>query len=133
MARISSQKFTVEGFKEQMQWIGKLFSPLNQLIGEILSAFNNNITVQDNLKQEIKELTFINQTQDLPLKFMTKFAQNPKGLSVLYCYDNTNSEMNFAGPIWANWSYGNSTITINSLTGLTSGRKYTIRFHVIYE
>ena len=55
MAKITIQSFTVEGFKDQASWIGKLFSPLNSFMTQVVQAFQNRITVSDNLFQELKE------------------------------------------------------------------------------
>lgn len=131
--KLTGQRFSIEAFKEQQSWISPLLSLLNQFFGEVIAGFSNNITVKDNLAAEIKEIKFINQAANFPIKFRTKLTQNPQGLSVIYAFDNTNSEMNFAAYPWVNWSYNNGEIRIESIQGLTAGRSYSIRLYVIYE
>lgn len=131
--KLNAQRFSLESFKEQQSWIAPFLSSLNQFIGEVISGFNNNLTVEDNLNAEIKEIKFINKTNNFPLKFRTKFTQNPQGLFVIYCLDNTTSTMNFASAPWVNWNYNNGEIQINSVQGLTTGNAYTLRLYVVYK
>ena len=67
MAKINPQKFTNEDFPDQRDWIGKLFSPLNQFLGDVARAFANKINIEDNLFQEIREISFKNSTNNFPL------------------------------------------------------------------
>jgi hypothetical protein len=129
--RITPKKFLVEDFgKEEQSWIGNLLSPLNNLIQELFIGLNNGLTISDNLFQEIKELKLFNDTTNFPLKFKSKFNKIPAGMVVIYCIDsNGGMPLNFPQP---NWSYSNQQITINSISNLTAGLTYTVRFHVIY-
>lgn len=93
--------------------------------------FNSNLTISDNLYQEIKEISFKNDSTNFPLRFKTKFQSNPKGLSVIYAYDSTASAMNASMP-WVVWSYKNGEVIISSITGLTASNNINIRLHLIY-
>lgn len=130
MGKISPQKFTLESFKDQTSWIGSLLSPLNSFLNDLVIQFSNNFTVEDNLFQEIKEIKFMN-SNDFPLKFKTKFNSNPRGLIMIYLYDDTTSTPAAVSSA-INWSYGNNEITITSMSGLTGSTKYIVRFLVIY-
>lgn len=128
--RINSQKFTTEDFKDQ-PWIGKLLSPLNTFIGEVLQMFNGNIAMEQ-LSQEVREVNLINKAENLPIKFKQRFNRRILGLSIVYCFDKTNnvalSIKNL--PVWTN---ANGLVTINSIEGLTTDNEYMLRFWVIYE
>lgn len=130
MAKLSPKKLTLEDFKNQSEWIGKLLQPINSHLEDIQSAVSNNLTIEDNLFQEIKEIKFVNETSNLPLKFQTKFNRLPKGLYCMLCIasDGTTS----SEQPWPTWGYANGQIQISALTGLTSGKTYTMRFHIIY-
>jgi hypothetical protein len=130
VAKISPKKLTLEDFKSESDWIGKLIQPINNHFEDIQSAVSNNITIDDNLFQEIKEIKFVNETSNLPLKFQTKFNKLPKGLYCVFCIasDGTGAS---AQP-WATWGYSNGQIQISAITGLTSSKTYTMRFHIIY-
>lgn len=131
MSKIQPQKFTVEEFQSQSTWIDKLFSPLNQFTGSLVEAFNNQLTVSDNLYQEIKEIKYVNTSTNFPLVFRTKFAAYPRGLLPIYLQNTTLGSYSTLTP-WVVWSYANNQITISSISGLTSGSSYTIRLLVIY-
>jgi hypothetical protein len=129
--KLSPRRFTLEDFKEQQGWIGQLLSPLNQTIQELFTGFNNNLTIADNLRQEIKDIRLVNETSNFPIKFKTKFTQNPKGLQVIYCAGSDGVALT-ATP-WITWVYNNGQIEISSITSLVASTTYTIRILVIYE
>jgi hypothetical protein len=132
MSKVTPKKFTLEEFQEQAKWIGPLFSGLNQFIQDVVSGFSNSLSVKENLFQEIKEIKWVNQPQDYPLSFRTKFVVNPKGLLPIYLLNNTAGNFSIAAP-WVVWSYADGQVKISNISGLTSGSTYTIRLLVIYE
>lgn len=129
--KLSPAKLTLEDFKEQREWIGKLFSVLNAFTGDVVRAFSNQITVEDNLYQEIKEIKFKNTTNDYPLKFRTKFVSSPKGLAAIYLYDETLGAYSTETPQVV-WSYSDGQVSISNISGLTASTTYSIRLLVIY-
>lgn len=131
MALIKPQKFIVEAFRDQASWIGSLLNPLNFMFNDLSLAFNNQITVKDNLYQEIKEIKFKNETASFPLRFRTKFNVYPQGMLMIYSYNNTLSTpaaLNAA----IDWTFTNNEIVISSISGLTASQSYTIKMLVIY-
>lgn len=131
MARIAPQKFTLESFPTQASWIGNLLSPLNTFLNDLVIQFSNNLSIADNLFQEIKEIRFKNETNEFPLRFRTKFNVNPKGLLLIFIYDNTTSSPAALNPA-IGWEFINGEIQISSISGLTASKTYTIRLLVIY-
>ena len=131
MGKLSPQRFTIESFKEQASWITNLLSPLNSFLTDLVFQMTNNITVQDNLFQEIREIKFINSAIQFPLKFKPKFNVSPKGLQVIYIFDNTLGKCATQFPV-VEWQFINNEINISTMTGLTASTSYTIRFLVIY-
>lgn len=130
MSKISNRKLTLEDFKDQQSWIGKLLQTMNNFFGDVFQAMNNGISIEDNLYQEIKELKFLNDSTTFPLEFKTKFNVYPKGLSVISCRDTSNADL--AASPFINWSFNNGVVRISSITGLTSNKTYTMNIHVIY-
>lgn len=131
MSKINPQKFTNEDFIEQQSWIGKLFSPLNAFIGDVVRAFNNALTIEDNLYQEIREIKFKNATNNFPYKFRTKFNAIPKGLVSIYLFNNDTGEYSDESPLVV-WSYASNEVTISQISGLTADVNYTIRVLILY-
>lgn len=134
MGKVTPTKFTVEQFQEQADWIGNLFSGLNIFINDVVINFTNNLTVSDNLYQEIKEIKFQNSAANLPLKFKAKFNAYPKLVYLGYVFNNTLGAYatGLTAAPFIEWSFANGEITISSITGLTASSVYTIRIHVIY-
>jgi hypothetical protein len=130
--KITGSKLTVESFPEQNSWVGKLLSPLNQFIGEVVLGFNNGLSIDDNLFQELKEVKFVNSSGNFPIKFALKFSQLPKAVQIVYCYNETDGTTQAITTLPV-WSYSNGQISISSITGTTSGKSYIIRVHVIYS
>ncbi len=132
MSKLNPQRFSNEEFPDQASWIGKLFSPLNQFTGELVTAFSNALTIEDNLYQEIKEIKYVNNSNNFPLKFRTKFNNvQPRGLTPIYLLNNTTGSYSTAQP-WIVWSYQNNEVSISAISGLTASTTYTIRILVIY-
>lgn len=129
--RINPAKLTLEDFPDQRDWIGKMFSVLNTFTGDLVRAFSNQISVEDNLFQEIKEIKWINSSNEFPLKFKTKFSTAPKGLSVIYLYNNTLSAYSTSAP-WVQWGFQDGQVLISAISGLTAASQYTIRLHLVY-
>ena len=128
--KLSSRRFTIEEFPEQQSWIGNLLSPLNQVIQELFSGLNNNITVEDNLYQESKLLSFKLDAGTYPIKFKTKFNKQPIGVQVIYCKDSLGGTA--SDTPWLSWSFSDGTMTITNITNLTISSNYTIRILIIY-
>lgn len=131
MAKITSQNFTTEQFQSESSWIGKLFSPLNSFISQVVTAFSNRISVRDNLYQEIKSYEFVNETSNYPLRFTPKFNKYPEGVVVLGCVASDRT-MPSEYPL-LDWSFKDNFIELNSISGLTTSKKYTIKLLIIYE
>lgn len=131
MSKITPQRFTTEEFPEQEDWIGKLFSPLNQFTGDVIRAFANKVTIEDNLYEEIKEIKYVNSANNFPLKFVTKFKTQPKGLHPIYLLNNTLGSYSTAAP-WVVWSYQDGQVVISEISGLSANSTYTIRLRVCY-
>lgn len=131
MARLKNTKFTVESFKEQAKWIGKLLGPLNTLMNDLLFALNGNLTME-NLSQEIKTVRFVNKEANLPVVFQQRFNRRVAGVNIINCYDHTNETQVSITPMPV-WTSSRQQITLSSISGLTDGNDYSIKVHVIYE
>ena len=128
--RISPRRFTVEEFPDQQTWIGSLLSPLNQIVQELFTGLNNNVTVADNLYQEIKQLRFTVDAATYPIKFKTKFNKQPEGLHVIYCKDSVGATS--SNTPWITWSFNDGLMTITNITNLTTSATYTVKILIIY-
>lgn len=130
MSKLNSQNFTLEGFQDQSSWIGKLFSPLNSFIGQVYNAFQNQITISDNLYQEIKSITFTNEIGNFPIKILLKFNAYPQFVFLGTCIDSDGG-LPSVNPLM-DWSFKDGILSINSISGLTTSSKYTAKLLIIY-
>ena len=131
MAKITTQTFTVESFKDQGSWIGKLFGPLNSFISQVVLALNNRLTIQDNLFQELKSIEFVNESTNFPVKFTTKFNKFPQIVLVGSCIDSDGGYPSVQPLL--NWTFKDNYLIINSISGLTASNVYTLKLLIIYE
>lgn len=129
--RLDPQRFTVEEFPEQRSWIEKLFSPLNSFTESVVQAFNNQITISDNLYQEIKEIKYVNTTSNFPYKIKTKFNAFPKGVFPIYTFNNTIGAYSTLAPHVV-WKWAEGQLILTDISGLTASSTYTIRLLIIY-
>lgn len=128
--KINSRKLSVEGFAEQASWLGKLLTPLNAFMGQVFTIFQNNITIEDNLFQEIKSIQFVNETSNFPLKFTTKFNKYPAFVIAGTCIDSTNAYTSVYPLI--KWTFADGVLSISSISGLTTSHVYTLKLLIIY-
>lgn len=131
MSKLSPQRFSVEEFPEQKDWIGKLFSSLNSFTGDVVRSYQNSINIEDNLFQEIKEIKYNNSASNFPLKFKTKFNSSPMGILPIYLLNRTTGAYSTSQP-WVVWSYQDGSVSISDISGLTASSDYTIKLLVIY-
>ena len=127
--RVSPRRLLQEDFKDQ-PWISRLLSPLNEFIGQVTSALSSNITIQDNLRAEIKELEV--RTTDVPIKVRCKFPERPKAILVGYVEEVSASPSVLTAPVWVHWTWDNQVVTIQSVTNIASNTKYRINLVVHY-
>lgn len=129
--KLTSKRFLAEDFQGQSEWISPLLSSLNQLMQELQAINNSGITIAENLNQELIETKFKLDSATYPIVVKTKLNTTPKGLQVVYCQatdGSTASEMP-----WVTYSFANNLLTITAITGLTSGKTYNLRLHIIYS
>jgi hypothetical protein len=125
MSKINPQRFTAEEFPEQQGWIEKLFAPLNQFTGDVVRSYSNQLTIADNLFQEIREIKFQNTASNFPIKVKTK-------LTYIYILNNTTGSYSVLAPHIV-WTWADSQLNISNISGLTASITYTIRVLLFYE
>ena len=125
------KKLSVESFEDQSDWIGKLFYPLNQFIGTMRLALNNNLTFSENMNAQVKELT-ITESTSYPLYFSATVNSKPDGLWVIGINEISGAPANFTSAVFIDWEYvGNSNIKIKAITGIDNTKTYNLKMIVI--
>ena len=127
--KITPRRLLSEDFKDQ-SWIGKLLAPLNEHISQVVQALTGNITFQDNLFSEIKELEV--RDSDLPLKFRCKYVSKPKAVFVGQCEEISGSSTLLPGPVTVDWEWAGQVVTIKQVFNINAATKYRLNLVVIY-
>lgn len=128
------KRLVVSDFKGQEEWIGRLLYPINQVFLALNSGLQKNITITENLAEQIYSTTFQNTATSLsaqnPLQFKFTFSNSPVGLLVVGIQDLTIPGTVFTTAVFPTWSYSSSTqqISVSGLTGLTANHSYQITF-----
>lgn len=132
MAKIKNlPRLIAEDFDEENQdLINKLAFVTNPAFEQIVQAFNKNITIDDNLNMQVKDLDLIVDSRGVPtstVSFKTTLKTSCKGLMVIRaeCLEKTISYPTSAPFITFSESEGQ--ISINHISGIPANAKYRIR------
>lgn len=131
MSKLTPRKLTVEDFPDEQSWIGSLLQPLNDFFSQVYQGWNNGISIEENLHQELRDLKLVVDVKTFPFKVKAKFNTYPKGVVVIYCQDTAGGAPTTAP--WVSWTYSNGQIKITNITGLTVGKTYNLKLHIIYS
>ncbi len=80
--KIQGKRFLVEDFDAaQKPWIGKLLTPLNQYIEQVTGALNQGLTLADNLKAQVSDVSVI-VGQTYPIKQAYSLNEKPRSVHI---------------------------------------------------
>lgn len=128
--KLNNRKFSLEMFKSPPEWLSPFLSILNGFISEVYSMSQNNMTISDNLYQEIISITFTEETSNYPIKQKLKFNKYPQMILVGSCVDSDGNYSSVQPLI--QWTFADGMLSISSISGLTTSGKYTLKLLVIY-
>jgi hypothetical protein len=114
------------------EWVDSLLSPLNQFIEEIYSAFNKNLTIPENVKGQIKNLSFRTASNYESAKTFTEITYlstiGRKTQVLLLGYvEEIGTPKKKHDAITVSWYDNNDgTISIHYISGLSNSKNYNI-------
>jgi hypothetical protein len=114
------------------EWVDSLLSPLNQFIEEVYSAFNKNLTIPENVKGQIKNLSFRTASNYTSSKEFTEITYlNTLGrktqILLLGYVEEIGTPKKQHDAITVSWYDNNDgTVTIHYITGLSNSKNYNI-------
>jgi outer membrane protein assembly factor BamA len=125
--------FTADYPKEFKQLVDTLSVSLNNGIEVLYQALNGQLTLTDNLKATVKDVTVTVDSTGKP-KQPSVFTLNTglsklDGLTVLSAINNTNSGIFPTSGVFISFSQNNSSVIINNITGLQADQSYTL--HIV--
>jgi acetaldehyde dehydrogenase (acetylating) len=110
--------------------VGKMAQPINNMFQFQATVFNNGITFSDNINCQIKDIDITVDATGKPTSavvFKSTLKTSSQGILVIKATNLTNSDIYPTGAPFVSSSENNSQITINNVTGLQAGQKYTLR------
>jgi len=115
------------------EWVDSLLSPLNQFIEEVYSAFNKNLTIPENVKGQIKNLSFrtaSNYTSSskefTEITYLNTLGRKTQILLLGYV-EEIGTPKKKHDAITVSWYDNNDgTVTIHYISGLSNSKNYNI-------
>lgn len=121
--------FTQDYDKDDQQLVDKLSVSLNSGIESLYEAINNNLSLKDNIKCTVKNVTLQVTGAGIP-KIPTSFIQDIKGriygISVINAVNVTNPTSYLPSAPFITWSQNDTIVTIRHVTGLEQDFTYTL-------
>jgi hypothetical protein len=86
----ANKTISVEDFPEQKEWLGRLASPINDFITDVVKILNGGSLFADQARGKEHEFKFTYQsdTISLPVGFAWTIAQAPKALNVVWASED---------------------------------------------
>lgn len=113
-------------------WVDSLLSPINQFIEEVYSAFNKNLTIPENVKGQIKTITFrtpstYTSSKDFTeINYLNTLGRKTQVLMLGYI-EEIGTPKKKHDAITISWYDNNDgTVTIHYISGLSNSKDYNI-------
>lgn len=131
----SFKRITTESVSEEnVEVVDVIGYSVNTFAEEVINALNKNLTVEDNLNMEFKEIEVIVNNNGAPtkdLQFTTNLRTRLKGMSVIKAENSTNSNSYLTGSPFVVFSQSGQLLTVKQVTGLIANNKYKITLLLI--
>lgn len=115
-------RFLREDFPGQ-DWIDRLLQPLNQFMGTVYSALNKNLSLSENCRCEIKEISITSNGSGVAT---SSFAWNLNSIPTDCWVSRIISGAPSSG-IGIVWNYDGTSINITAFYGLANNTAYKLR------
>ena len=125
ITRIAKEDFS------EYDWAEKLLWPINLVFQTVLQALNKDLTLNENLSAQTKDL-IITDTQ-LPLAFIADDV--PRRVTDVWITKISRVDgTSLAATVGLQWELdNNNAVQIQAMPGLVSGEQYRVRFAVLGE
>ncbi|MDD1679778.1 MAG: hypothetical protein LUO93_11425 [Methanomicrobiales archaeon] len=130
------RRIGLEDIKGAPPWIESLIYILNNFMEVVYGALNRNLSFSENFRAELKTFTITaGATADLnKFRFTTALKNKPSGVLPMSVNElGGNYVVLTAALSIPSWRWESGEIIIESITGLTSTKQYTITVLVIYN
>ena len=124
------QIFSTDFPKEFKKLVDQLSLLLNNPIGVLYTALNNNLSLRDNLNVTIKDVLVTVDSSGAPLQstaFTLRTTTKVDGVIVILAINQVNSAVYPTGGVFISGVQGATSYTINNITGLQPNQEYSLR------
>jgi hypothetical protein len=127
------QRFQKQNYPGSPPWFTRFIEDINSFSEIIWNILNKNITLGDNMDAQIYAFTLLAGAASLnnTVSFQSGLKHVPQAVLV---GNVVNTAAYSAAPttaVWASWSFSNSMISVNAITGLTTGQTYQLTLIVL--
>ncbi len=116
--------------EEYRDLVEKIAFAVNPFAEEVVKALDNNLNIDDNLNQKIREVNIEVNNSGIPkqlLRFKTNLPSVCKGILVLKVDNITNATTYPTGYPFPSFVESDGLITINHITGLPADNIFKLR------
>jgi len=126
------QKILREDVKEAPSWLGSMLDPINNFMQIIYQALSKNISLQDNIACQVKELTYITPST-YPTMSNISFPSTlkPKAPALMLMQIvNKSTYIPVLTAVYVPWIEENGQIIVYPIVGLAASTTYNVRLVV---
>lgn len=130
------RRIGLEDVKGAPSWIEGLINVLNNFMETVYGALNRNLSFSENFRAEFKSFTLTaGVTADLnKFRFTTALKQKPTGVIPMQVYELGGNYVVLTAPLSIpSWRWESGQIIIESISGLTSTKQYSVTVLVTYN
>ena len=126
------QKILREDVKEAPSWLGSMLDPINGFMQIIYQALSKNISLQDNIACQVKELTYITPSTYPTMSnisFPSTLKTKATGLMLMQIV-NKSTYIPVLTAVYVPWIEENGQIIVYPIVGLAASTTYNVRLVV---
>ena len=136
MAKLPVAKRLIkEDFEAQFQpLIDKIAIIVNPAIEGIVNALNKNISFEDNITIQVKDMDVAVNSNGIPISaisFNSELKTKLKGIICIRADNLSNSSSYPSGGVFLSFSEDGKTIKVSHITGLTASDKYRLKLLIL--
>lgn len=127
------QRFQKQQYPGSPDWFTRFLSDLNQFTEIMWNIVNNNITPEDNLDSQIytTQVRAGATAANNAFQFQLNMNHTPTAILVGSVQDTQAYVAPLAGAVGVQWSISGQTVSIQGVSGLTSGHTYNLTLVLI--
>lgn len=131
MAKLNvTKRIVTEDFdKEDQALVSKLAFTLNSFFEQVAQGLNKNLTIEDNLNMEVKDVVLTVDALGIPTTtaaYQSSLRTKVRGHVILTARNLTDSTLYPTGAPFISYVQNEKLVTIQHVTGLQSGNSYRL-------